>query len=57
MSLVERLADRVFVVHRGRELLHGSTAELLSGGSLHDLYVQRVRAANAELGLPSGEAA
>lgn len=57
MSLVERLADRVFVVHRGRELLHGTTAELVSGGSLHDLYVERVRAANAELGVPSGEAA
>lgn len=57
MSLVERLADRVFVVHRGRELLHGTTADLVSGGSLHDLYVERVRAANAELGVPSGEAA
>ena len=46
MSLVERLADRVFVMHRGRELLHGTTSELLAGGSLHDVYVERVRAAN-----------
>lgn len=50
MSLVERLADRVFVMHRGRELLHGATSDLTSGGSLHDLYIERVRAANAEVG-------
>lgn len=50
MSLVERLADRVFVMHRGVELLHGTTAALLAGGSLHDLYVERVRAASAAAG-------
>lgn len=55
MALVERLADRVFVMHRGRELLHGPTRELVSGGSLHDLYLTKVRAANAEAG--AGEAA
>lgn len=47
MSLVERVADRVFVMHRGRELLHAPTADLASGGSLHDIYVERVRAADA----------
>ncbi len=46
MSLVERVADRVFVMHRGRELLHAATTELMSGGSLHDVYVDRVRAAD-----------
>ncbi len=51
MPLVERLADRVFVMHRGRELLHGTTSALVAGGSLHDLYVERVRAANAESGV------
>ncbi|MBK7908014.1 MAG: ATP-binding cassette domain-containing protein [Gemmatimonadetes bacterium] len=51
MALVERLADRVFVMHRGRELLHGTTSALVAGGSLHDLYVERVRAANAEAGV------
>lgn len=51
MSLVERLADRVFVMHAGRELLHGAIADLVSGGSLHDLYVEKVRAANIEAGL------
>ena len=53
MALVERMADRVFVLHRGRELLHARTADLISGGSLHELYVQKVRAANAEAGLPT----
>ncbi len=57
MSLVERLADRVFVMHRGRELLHGSVADLTAGGSLHDLYIERVRAANAEFGTPTAEVA
>jgi len=50
-TLVERLADRVFVMHRGRELLHGTTSALVAGRSLHDLYVERVRAANAEAGV------
>ena len=57
MSLVERMADRVFVMHRGRELLHAPTAELVGGGSLHDLYVQKVREANAEAGIAGTEAA
>lgn len=57
MSLVERMADRVFVMHRGRELLHAPIAELISGGSLHDLYVQKVREANADAGVTTPEAA
>jgi ABC-2 type transport system ATP-binding protein len=57
MSLVERMADRVMVLHRGKELLHGSIGELVAGGSLHDLYVEKVGAANAELGIASGAAA
>ncbi len=51
LALVERIADRVFVMHRGRELLHGTVGQLAAGGSLHDLYVERVRAANAEAGI------
>jgi ABC-2 type transport system ATP-binding protein len=47
MSLVERLADRAIVMHRGRVLVQGSVSELTAGGSLHDLYVQRVSEANA----------
>lgn len=57
MSLVERVADRVFVMHRGRELLHAATSELVSGGSLHDVYVQRVRAADAAWASAQGVAA
>jgi ABC-2 type transport system ATP-binding protein len=57
MSLVERLADRVFVMHRGRELLHGPVGDLTAGGSLHDLYIAKVRAANADLGTTGTEAA
>ncbi len=57
MSLVERMADRVMVLHRGKELLHGSICELVAGGTLHDLYVEKVGAANAELGITNGEAA
>ncbi len=57
MSLVERMADRVMVMHQGKELLHGRIADLVAGGTLHDLYVAKVRAANAELGITSGEAA
>lgn len=57
MSLVERMADRVMVLHRGKELLHGSISDLVAGGTLHDLYVEKVRAANAELGILNGEAA
>ena len=56
MSLVERLADRVFVMHRGRELLHGPVGELVANGSLHDVYVTTVRAANEEASA-SGSAA
>lgn len=57
MSLVERMADRVMVLHRGKELLHGQISDIVAGGTLHDLYVERVRAANAELGIASPEAA
>jgi ABC-2 type transport system ATP-binding protein len=57
MSLVERLADRVFVMHRGRELMHGPVASLTNGGSLHDVYIDTVRAANADAGLVETEAA
>lgn len=55
MELVERIADRVLVMHRGRLLLAGTVAELRgssSGGArtLHDVYVEAVRGAAAAEG-------
>ena len=48
MALVERLADRLFLVHRGREVLHGTIPELRrQGASLHELYLRAVGAAAA----------
>ncbi len=47
MQLVERLADRAIVMNRGRILLEGALSDLIAGGSLHDLYVKRVREAEA----------
>lgn len=46
MALVERLADRAIVMHRGTALLEGPLHELTAGGSLHDLYISRVGEAN-----------
>jgi ABC-2 type transport system ATP-binding protein len=46
MALVERLADRVIVMHRGTALLEGAIGDLTAGGSLHDLYISRVGEAN-----------
>jgi ABC-type multidrug transport system ATPase subunit len=54
MPLVERLADRVFVMAHGRELLQGTVPEIRAqwgciGGddaaSLHDIYIAAVGAA------------
>jgi ABC-2 type transport system ATP-binding protein len=64
MELVERIADRVLLMARGREVLSGSLDELRGeGGSerLHDLYVRTVTAdddaAAAQAGAsPEGEA-
>jgi ABC-2 type transport system ATP-binding protein len=48
MPLVERLADRVFLMNRGREVLHGSIAELrmdwAEGTTLHEAYLRAVGA-------------
>jgi len=57
MELVERIADRVILLHHGRPLLAGTLAELRgapgSGGrSLHDVYVDAVRGASAVGGAP-----
>lgn len=50
MALVERLADRVFLVHRGREIQYGTIPEILGRtgqGSLHEAYIASVGVAEA----------
>jgi ABC-2 type transport system ATP-binding protein len=50
MELVERVADRAIVIHRGREVASGSMDVLRRGGGgaeerLHDLFLRLVREA------------
>ena len=50
MPLVERLADRVFLMHRGREIQYGTVAEILTRtkqSSLHEAYIASVGVAEA----------
>ena len=49
MDLVERVADRILVMNRGRAILAGTAAELGSGGRLHDRFVAAVRADDAQV--------
>lgn len=51
MELVERIADRVLLMARGREVLSGDLDALRGEGGterLHDLYVRTVTAADAD---------
>jgi ABC-2 type transport system ATP-binding protein len=51
MSLVERVADRVFLMHSGREIQYGTVAEILARtgqGSLHEAYISSVGVAEAQ---------
>jgi ABC-2 type transport system ATP-binding protein len=54
MQLVERAADRILLVHRGREVLSGTLDEIrrrAGAASLHDIYVRAVgEAASGEVG-------
>ncbi|CAN5132223.1 ABC transporter ATP-binding protein [soil metagenome] len=53
MELVERLCDRVAIVHRGRLVAHGPTDHIRGGRSLEDVFVDAVggQAAGTEEGL------
>jgi ABC-2 type transport system ATP-binding protein len=54
LEIVERLADRVAIIHRGRLVAQGPTAELRSAGgrtvSLEELFLETVGAPAAEGG-------
>ncbi len=43
LSEVEKIADRVAIVHRGRTLAQGTLSELTGGGarSLEDLFLEK----------------
>jgi len=45
MSLVERLADRVLLMNRGREVLHGSISEIKSAARASNKILLRLREA------------
>jgi len=48
LEVVERLCDRVAIIHRGRLVLEGATAELATGAeTLEDLFVRLVGAERA----------
>jgi len=42
MELVERLCDRVAIMHRGRVVAQGTTGEVRDGGTLEDAFVRLV---------------
>jgi len=42
MELVERLCDRVAIMHRGQVVAQGTTGEVRDGGSLEDAFVRLV---------------
>jgi ABC-2 type transport system ATP-binding protein len=49
MELVERLCDRVAIIHEGRLVAHGTTDEVRHGESLEDVFLELV-GATSELG-------
>jgi ABC-2 type transport system ATP-binding protein len=51
MEVVERLCDHVAVMHQGRVVAEGVTAELCDGRRLEDVFVDKVGAieSSAEL--------
>ena len=57
MALIERLADRVLILHRGRELLAGTIPEIRAAvgrngdSTLHSIYLEAIRAAEADVQL------
>jgi ABC-2 type transport system ATP-binding protein len=50
MEVVERLCDRVAVVHHGRVIAEGVTDELRGGRRLEDVFVELVGATETDLG-------
>jgi ABC-2 type transport system ATP-binding protein len=50
MEVVERLCDRVAVVHHGRVIAEGATDELRAGRRLEDVFVELVGATEADTG-------
>jgi ABC-2 type transport system ATP-binding protein len=50
MEVVERLCDRVAVIHRGRVIAEGATDELRDGRRLEDVFVELVGATEADVG-------
>jgi ABC-2 type transport system ATP-binding protein len=48
MEVIERLCDRVAVVHRGRIIAEGATDELRGGRRLEDVFVELVGAGAAD---------
>ncbi len=50
MEVVERLCDRVAVIHQGRVMAEGATAELCDGRRLEDVFVELVGAHDARAG-------
>ena len=48
MEVVERMCDRVAVVHQGRLVAEGATDELRGGRRLEDVFVELVGAAEAD---------
>lgn len=50
MEVVERLCDRVAVVHQGRIIAEGATDDLRGGRRLEDVFVELVGAAGAAAG-------
>jgi ABC-2 type transport system ATP-binding protein len=49
MEVVERLCDRVAVVHHGRLVAEGATDDLRAGRRLEDVFVELVGATEADV--------
>jgi ABC-2 type transport system ATP-binding protein len=49
MEVVERLCDRVAVVHQGRLVAEGATDDLRQGRRLEDVFVELVGATDADV--------
>jgi ABC-2 type transport system ATP-binding protein len=51
MELVERLCDRVAVMHQGRLIAEGPTGEVRGEGTLEDAFVRMIGAGRIGAGL------
>jgi ABC-2 type transport system ATP-binding protein len=50
MEVVERICDRVAVIHQGRVIAEGATDDLRNGRRLEDVFIELVGAPEAEIG-------